>query len=81
VPSTPSRRWVDKDPVAGTAAAREAARAALRKKFVDEVDPDRLLPEQEREELAAQARRLHYQRLALLSAAARRRYRAERMSP
>lgn len=69
-----SRRWVDQDPVAGTLAAR----TAFREQFADQVDPDRLLTDEDREKLAAAARRLHYQRMALLSAAARRRYSIER---
>ena len=54
-------------------AARTApARAAFNKRFEDEVDPDRVLPEDERAIRAEHARRAHYLRLALKSANARR---------
>ena len=47
-------------------------RAGLERRFLDEVDPDRLLPEPERQRRAEWARRAFYQRLALASAKARR---------
>ena len=48
------------------------ARAALLKRFEDEVDPDRVLPEAERLIRAEHARKAHYLRLSLKSAEARR---------
>lgn len=46
-------------------------RAAFLDKFLDEVDPDRTLPEAERNRRAEHARKAHFTRLALLSAKAR----------
>lgn len=55
-------------------AARTAkARAALAGKFEREVDPDGVLPPEERARRAEHARKAHYTRLALRSAQARRR--------
>ncbi len=48
------------------------ARAAFAKKFEDEVDPQRLLPEAERQRRADQARKAHYTRMAYKSAQSRR---------
>jgi hypothetical protein len=48
-----------------------AARTAFLQKFVDEVDPDRVLPEAERLRRAEAARKAHFARLALASARAR----------
>lgn len=62
-------RWSTQDPVAGTAKAR----AALADRFLDEVDPDRVLPEAERQRRAECARKAFYARLAYKSAQARRR--------
>lgn len=53
------------------AAATAAARGAFMRRFEDQVDPDRLLPEGERAKRAENARRAHFQRLALASAKAR----------
>lgn len=47
------------------------AREAFEKKFLDEVDPDRVLPERERLRRAEAARRAHFTRLAYRSARAR----------
>jgi hypothetical protein len=47
------------------------ARAAFEKRFLDEVDPDRLLPVEERNRRALHARRAYFTRLALASANAR----------
>lgn len=55
------------DPVAHTRPAREA----FERKFLDEVDPDRLLPEAERQRRAEHARKAHYLRLAALGVKAR----------
>jgi hypothetical protein len=49
------------------------ARAAADKRFEDEVDPDRVLPAEERARRADSARRAWYAELARRSAAARRR--------
>jgi hypothetical protein len=48
------------------------ARAALMAKFERQVDPDGTLPAGERARRAESARKAHFARLALLSAAARR---------
>ena len=61
------------DSRAHTAPAREA----FNRGFLDEVDPDRTLPEAERERRAKQARKAYYVRLALKSATARRKAKAE----
>jgi hypothetical protein len=52
-------------------AATEPARRALRSKFEREVDPEGLLPVQERLRRAESARKAHYARLALRSAQVR----------
>lgn len=49
----------------------EPARKAFEQRFYDEVDPDRDLPEAEREKRAAHARSAYFTRLALKSAQAR----------
>jgi hypothetical protein len=49
----------------------EAAREKFLGRFVDEVDPDRLLPEQERLRRAEHAKRAYFAKLALRSARAR----------
>ena len=48
------------------------ARAAFLKRFVDEVDPDRVLPEPERLRRAASARKAYFTRLAFLASRRRR---------
>lgn len=48
------------------------ARAAAEKRFLDQVDPDRVLPEAERLRRAECAKKAHYTRMAYLSARARR---------
>ena len=65
-----------RDPRETTAAARKAFMAW----FEDEVDPDRLLPEQERQRRARAARKAYFTRLALLSAKARRARRSNRQA-
>jgi hypothetical protein len=47
--------------------------AGLLAKFVDQIDPDHVLPEDERLRRAEAARRAHMQRLAFLSSKARTR--------
>jgi hypothetical protein len=49
------------------------ARATFRQSFLDQVDPDRTLPEPERERRAEALRRAHYARLALASVRSRQR--------
>jgi hypothetical protein len=48
------------------------ARAAFLKRFLDEVDPDRILPEPERLRRAASARKAYFTRLAFLASCRRR---------
>lgn len=62
-------KWAKTDPVAGTAKAR----AKFMAKFLDEVDPRRELPEEERLQRAEHARQAYFTKLALKSARARRR--------
>ncbi|MGB7052709.1 MAG: hypothetical protein WBG41_14170 [Acidimicrobiales bacterium] len=50
-----------------------AARDKFEQRFLDEVDPDRKLPEKERLRRARAARKAYFIRLALKSARARRR--------
>jgi len=61
-------RWANNDPIQGTAKALEA----FLRSFIDKVDPDRILPEQERLRRAASARSAHFASLAYKSARARR---------
>ena len=61
-------KWAKSDPVAGTAKAR----AKFEARFLDEVDPDRQLPEAERLRRAQHAKAAHFARLAYASARARR---------
>lgn len=49
-----------------------AGRAAFLRRFEDEVDPDRVLSDDERARRAEHARKAHFTRLALRSAQARR---------
>ena len=62
-------RWSRED---GKANAQHA-QAGLLAKFVDQIDPDHVLPEDERLRRAEAARRAHMQRLAFLSSKARAR--------
>jgi hypothetical protein len=48
-----------------------AARASFLRRFEDEVDPSRILPEDERQRRAEAARRFYMARLSLASAKAR----------
>ena len=49
-----------------------SARAAFLQSFEDQVDPDKVLPAEERARRAAAARKAHFARLAYRSVAARR---------
>jgi hypothetical protein len=60
-------KWSRYDPVEGTRAARDAQH----ERYVDEVDPDRVLPEAERQRRAVAARKAYMAKLAFLSAKAR----------
>jgi hypothetical protein len=60
-------RWARQDPREGTAVAR----AAFWGRFLDEVDPDRVLPEAERYRRAKAAQNAHMKRMALASSRAR----------
>jgi hypothetical protein len=60
-------RWAHEDPTE----QGKTMRAGLNRRFLDEVDPDRVLPEGERLRRAAKARQAFYQGLALASAKAR----------
>jgi len=62
-------KWSRHDPVAGTAAAR----AAFADRFTRQVDPDGVLPEDERLRRADSAKRAYFTRLALASSRARSR--------
>ena len=53
-------------------ALTQPAREAMERRFLDEVDPDRILPEGERSRRADHARKAYFTRLALKSAAARK---------
>lgn len=64
-------RWSREDP--RPTALR--ANAGLMRRFLDEVDPDRVLPEDERLRRAECAKRAHFTRLALASSKARARRR------
>lgn len=54
------------------------ARAALFRRFEDEVDPDRVLPEAERKRRAEFAKRAHYERVTFKRLETLRRKRARR---
>jgi hypothetical protein len=60
-------RWSREDPAANAARGQ----AGLMARFVDQVDPDRALPEAERQRRAEAARRAHMAQLAFRSAKAR----------
>lgn len=60
-------RWSQEDPKEGT----KSARKAFEQRFLDQVDPQRVLPEAERERRARAALRAHMQRLALRSSKVR----------
>jgi hypothetical protein len=63
-------KWAQcEDPTAATAPGR----AKFDERFYDEVDPERVLPEAERERRAGHARKAYFAKLALASAKARRR--------
>ena len=60
-------RWSKEDPSKQAAIAREG----FMKRFLDEVDPDRVLPEAERNRRAASAHKAHMVRLSFMSSKAR----------
>jgi hypothetical protein len=60
-------RWSREDPAANAARGQ----AGLMARFVDQVDPDRVLPGAERQRRAEAARRAHMAQLAFRSAKAR----------
>ena len=60
-------RWAHEDGKPNAARAT----AGFRRRFEDEVDPERVLPEDERRRRADHALRAHMLRLAMLSAQAR----------
>lgn len=69
------KQWDDRSPAERrtyTAASRAAALVALKAKWEDQVDPDRRLPADERERLAAEARRRHLAAAGRASGRARR---------
>lgn len=59
----------------------EKARATWNEHFVDQVDPNRILDEAERDRRAKAARQAHYTRMALRSAQARRTRKTSRNNP
>lgn len=61
------KKWATTDPVEGT----EAARTAFLGRFEDEVDPDRVLPDAERQRRAESARKAYFTELAYKSSRAR----------
>jgi hypothetical protein len=60
-------RWSKEDPREGT----KSARAGFKQRFVNQVDPDRVLSELERERRAQAALRAHMARMSLASSKAR----------
>jgi hypothetical protein len=66
-----NRRWQRRDGAQRTAETAPG-RAAFLRRFLDQVDPDRVLTADEREARARQARRDHFAELGRKSGAARR---------
>lgn len=66
-----STRWSREDPH-DPAGPLPRARAKFNQRFFDQVDPDGVLPLEERERRAGAARKAYFQKLALKSARARR---------
>jgi hypothetical protein len=62
-------------------ARTEPARTAFDQRFLDQVDPDRVLPEAERNRRAASARKAYFARLTLASIKARRARKAAPTAP
>ncbi len=78
MPLTPEQRVLRARAAAYTKHAKHdarestlAAREAFRRRFVDEVDPDRTLAQDDRERRVEAARRAYFVRLAYLSSKAR----------
>lgn len=77
VPLAPNERTLRARLAAHTLHARggtntEPARAAFEVRFLDEVDPERVLPEAERARRAEHAKKAYFTRLSLKAAKARR---------
>jgi len=70
-------RWAHEDPTE----QGKIMRAGLERRFLDEVDPERVLPEAERHRRAAKARQAFYQRLAMASVKARQARKAAGKTP
>ena len=69
------KRWArEEDPRAATARAREA----FWQRFLDEVDPEGILPEAERQTRAERLRKAHFVALSAKARQARQRKRAHR---
>lgn len=64
-------KWAATDPIAGTESAR-ASSPGTDTYWLQQVDPNHLLSEQERYRRATSAKRAHFARLALASSKARR---------
>lgn len=80
MPLTPEQRTLRAQVAGNTTHARNdssaiaaRAREGVARRFLDEVDPDRTLPPEERERRARHALRAHMARLAFESSKARRR--------
>jgi hypothetical protein len=63
-------RWANEDP-GGRRANAQRARAGFERRFLDQVDPNRVLPEAERKRRANSAMRAYMAQLALKSSKAR----------
>ena len=61
-------RWAQQDSREGTRKARDA----FRDSFLEKVDPDHVLPEEERQRRAESLRKAHFIKMALASARSRR---------
>lgn len=62
-------RWAREDACEGTKKARDA----FLDSFINQVDPDRVLPKAERDRRAESLRKAHFTKMALASARSRRR--------
>jgi hypothetical protein len=73
-------RWSQEDP-RDPNGPLPRARAAFERRFLDQVDPDHVLPEPERLRRAAAARKAYYAALSRAAVKARRARRASRPAP